>query len=224
MKNLQWALVIVLIVFAVAQQYRIGVAQSRAEAFRVTADSIAAEAAVREIELEGAWSVRFADETERLGDLLTEGDSAQARLASRLDDANVRIGLLTEVTASATGQIESLSDANLSLLDSINSIGQVFGSWEGPVADEILTGSWGFTLPDAAHILDYSVSIPGELVVSQAGDGRTIVTARATSSLATLELGQVFVDPPPPVEVKTLSWTRALIAALLGAVGWEFVR
>ncbi len=221
--SLQTLVVGGLLIFSAVTQWQLGQARAEAESNRVLADSIFAEKVVAEIEADSVWGVKFAEQSEDLQAQLSSRDDELGALASKLDSANVRIGLLTEVTAAAQGQIVSLSDKNGELADSLMALG-ISGEFGGEVKDDVLTGTWSLLLPQLEHTLDYSVSIPGELVVSKAGDGRTIVTARSTNPRASLTLGQVFVDPPPPLVSYRMSFKQATLFMGLGAVIWEVVR
>ena len=167
-KSLNTYITIGLAIFGAVTQFQLGRARADAEANRVRADSIAAEKVVSEIAADSVWGVQFAEQVGNLQDELASRDDELGALASKLDSANVRIGLLTEVTASAQGQIVSLSDKNGELADSLSAMG-ISGEFSGQVEDDILTGRWSLLLPQLQHTLDYSVSIPGELVVKQAG-------------------------------------------------------
>jgi hypothetical protein len=219
-------LFVVALAVAFVQTVRVGNAQELAERNRVRADSIAADAAIARLQADSVWEVRLATQDDDLQGRLASGDSARAGLAAELAEANVRVGLLAEVNATARGNIVSLG-AQLSAAEAeargleADSATVAFG---GDLDDGLLVGSWTFTLPRAEHMLAYDVSVPGELVVSLTGDGRTLVTARSTHERAALRLGEIFVDPPPPVEVRRLSFMQAGIAFLAGIVTWEFAR
>ncbi len=219
-------LFVVVIGVAFIQTVRVGNAQDLAERNRVRGDSIAADAAIARLEADSVWEVRLAVQDDDLSGRLAAGDSARQVLAAELADANVRVGLLVEVNATARGQIISLG-TQLSAAEAeargleVDSTTVAFG---GDLDDGLLVGSWTFTLPRAEHMLAYDVTVPGELVVSLTGDGRTLVTARSTHERAALRLGEIFVDPPPPVEVRRLSFMQAGIAFLAGIVTWEFAR
>lgn len=212
-------LLVVAMVVAIAQTFRVGWAQEATEAARVRADSIAADAAIARLAADSVWEVRIADEVNDLQGILERGDSARQSLAMELDDANIRVGLLAEVNAVARGQIISLGEQMGG-----ENLGDSATAWEGDLDDGLLTGAWVFRLPQALHTLNYNVNVPGELIVSLTGDGRTLVTARSTHERAALNLGQVFVDPPPPVEVRRLSFTKAAMFYLAGIITWEFAR
>ena len=220
------AVIAVLLAFALFSQWQRSQAADLAEANRVRSDSIAAEALVSSMASDSTWAVRFAEHSDDLAqDLTQSGDTARARLAEELTRANVRVGLLAEVLASAQGEIISVGNRAGSLSDSLYAVSETCqGTWEGEIADGLLTGAWALSLPTAAHRLVYNVAIPGELVVAQAGDGRTIVSARSLHPSATLELGSIFVQPPPPEIQVRLSWRQAVLAALIGAAGWEIAR
>ena len=217
-------LFVIAIAAAFIQTVRVGQAQDLAERNRVRADSIAADAAIARLQADSVWEVRIATQEDDLQGLLASGDSARARLAEELSEANVRVGLLAEVNATARGNIISLGN-QLSAAEAEEITGDpATVAFEGDIDDGLLTGAWQFLLPQAQHTLDYGVTVPGELVVSVTGDGRTLVTARSTHERASLNLGDVFVDPPPPVEVRRISFMQAGIAFLAGIVTWEFAR
>ncbi len=219
-------LFVIAIAVAFVQTIRVGNAQELAERNRVRADSIAADAAIARLQADSVWEVRIATQEDDLQGLLAQGDEARQRLAEELGEANVRVGLLAEVNATARGNIISLgtqlsaAEAEARGLET-DSATVAFG---GDIDDGLLEGSWTFTLPRAEHMLAYDVTVPGELVVSLTGDGRTLVTARSTHERASLNLGDVFVDPPPPVEVRRISFMQAGIAFLAGIITWEFAR
>lgn len=219
-------LFVIAIAAAFIQTVRVGNAQDLAERNRVRADSIAADAAIARLQADSVWEVRIATQEDDLQGRLAAGDEARQRLATELAEANVRVGLLAEVNATARGNIISLgtqlseAEAEARGLET-DSATVAFG---GDIDDGLLAGAWTFTLPRAEHMLTYDVTVPGELVVSVTGDGRTLVTARSTHERAALNLGDVFVDPPPPVEVRRISFMQAGIAFLAGIVTWEFAR
>jgi hypothetical protein len=217
-------LFVIAIAAAFIQTVRVGNAQDLAERNRVRADSIMADAAIARLQADSVWEVRIATQDDDLQGRLASGDSARARLAEELAEANVRVGLLAEVNATARGNIISLG-TQLSAAEAEAITGdEATVAFEGDIDDGLLTGAWQFLLPQAQHTLDYDVTVPGELVVSVTGDGRTLVTARSTHERAALNLGDVFVDPPPPVEVRRLSFTKAALFYLAGIVTWEFAR
>ncbi len=217
-------LLLVAIVIAAFSRWQLGEARDAIESARVRADSIAGEAVVEKVRADSVWSVRFAGQADDLGQDLAKRDDDLGQLATDLAGANVRIGLLAEVNASARGSIVSLSDRVGALLDAQGDTVSVEGSWGGDLDDGLLTGSWGFVLPAAEHRLSYGVTLPGEIVTSVTGDGRTIIAVRSTNPLATFVIGETFVDPPDPVEVPRLSLTRAALAFGLGVLGWELAR
>ncbi len=217
-------LFVIAIAAAFIQTVRVGNAQDLAERNRVRADSIAADAAIARLEADSVWEVRIATQENDLQGRLAEGDEARQRLAEELADANVRVGLLAEVNATARGNIISLGN-QLSAAEATEITGDDAAVvFQGDIDDGLLAGAWRFTLPQAEHMLTYDVTVPGELVVSVTGDGRTLVTARSTHERAALSLGEIFVDPPPPVEVRRISFMQAGIAFLAGIVTWEFAR
>ena len=217
-------LFVVALAVAFVQTVRVGNAQDLAERNRVRADSIAADAAIARLAADSVWEVRLAVQDDDLSGRLAAGDSARQGLAAELAEANVRVGLLAEVNATARGNIISLGE-QLSAAEATEITGDSASvAFRGDLDDGLLVGAWTFTLPRAEHMLTYDVTVPGELVVSLTGDGRTLVTARSTHERAALRLGEIFVDPPPPVEVRKISFMQAGIAFLAGIITWEFAR
>jgi hypothetical protein len=199
-------------------------AEREASAQSVRADSIAADKVASEIALDSVWAVRYAQDVDGLQARLTATGDTVGTLAARLDSASVRVNLLAEVAASAQGEIVSLSDRAGVLADSLSKSLTIIGQVGGDIQDEILTGSWSLWLPTMQHTLRYSVTIPGELVISETGDGRTLVTARSTIPRARLNIGEVFVDRPAPEVEYRVSLKQAGALMGIGAVVWELMR
>lgn len=226
MRTAQNIFVAALLGFSIFSQWQVGQARDATKKARVRGDSIAAEAVVAAFAQDSTWEVRFAAQSDDLGRSFEEsGDTARARLGRDLKAANVRIDLLAEVVASARGEVISVGNRAGTLSDSLSqTIETCEGAWEGKIDDGLLRALWGFTLPEVQHTLNYRVEIPGEIVVSTAGDGRTIVSAKSNHPQASFQLDSVLVDPPPPVIEVRLSKRDAVIALILGAFGWEIAR
>lgn len=223
-KSLNTYITVGLAVLAAVSQIQLNRARDEVEANRVRADSIAADKVAAEIAADSVWAVRYAQDVDNLQARLTAAGDTLGTLAARLDSANVRVNLLAEVAASAQGEIVSLSDRSGELSDSLAQSLELIGQLSGEFQDEIMTGSWSLWLPTMQHTLRYSVTIPGELVVSETGDGRTLVTARSTSPRAELNIGEVLVDQPPPEVRYKVSLKQASTFMGIGAIIWELVR
>ena len=225
MRDKFWTLMlIVFFVVAGLQTIRVGQAQEREAAALVRADSLLADAAISRLEADSVWEARIATEVDNLSSQLANGNEERQRLIDELEGANIRVGLLAEVNAVARGNIISLGE-QLSAAEAAQiSDDDATVAWRGDIDDGLLTGRWQFLLPQAQHTLDYNVDVPGDLIVSVTGDGRTLITARSTHERAALNLGEIFVDPPPPVEVRRLSFTQAALFYLAGIITWEFAR
>ncbi len=225
-RTIQNVLMGLMIVGLIFQGFRVGQAQELAESYRIKADSIAAEALVDAFASDSTWDVQFATQADDLAQqFLESGDTARVRLGNELADANVRIGFLTTVLASAQGEVISVGNRVGALSDELSETTEVCGgTWAGEIDDGLLTASWGFVLPAIQHTLNYSVEIPGEIVQADAGDGRTIVSARATHPRASLALESIYVDPPDPIVEVKLSKKQAVVAFFLGVIGWEVAR
>lgn len=206
------ALLVVVIALVFVRQLEKG----KLEAEEVRADSLAAEMAVERARADG-WVVLFAEETEHLGRIIEEKDSAYARLLQDYEASNITIHTYMELLTEAEGTIESLGTRadSLPLCES----GEPRGSWEGSFDDGLLSAFWWFGLPEAALGMDYSAIIPGELIQGHAGDGRTVVNARGLHPRATLNIPAVYVDPLPPEQY--CPWTtKAKYGGVVGGIGY----
>jgi hypothetical protein len=216
------AAVVVLVVVMVTQWQLVATRERLARA-ETRADSIAADAAIDAIRRDSVWSATVASTERDLAQAISERDSTSAALVARLDDAGIRIAMLTALSARAQGEVESLAQRSTVLTDSLTALADTVKSWEGEIDDGLLTATWRFDLPPARHTLTYGVTIPGELVVSETGDGRTVVLARSTHPRASLDIGEVVVSEPAKYE-QPVAWRRYLWAALAGAIAWEMAR
>jgi hypothetical protein len=216
------AAVVVLVVVMVTQWQLVATRERLARA-ETRADSIAADAAIDAIRRDSVWSATVASTERDLAQAISERDSTSAALVARLDDAGIRIAMLTALSARAQGEVESLAQRSTVLTDSLTALADTVKSWEGEIDDGLLTATWRFDLPPARHTLTYGVTIPGELVVSETGDGRTVVLARSTHPRASLDIGEVVVSEPEKYE-QPVAWRRYLWAALAGAIAWEMAR
>jgi hypothetical protein len=216
------AAVVVLVVVMVTQWQLVATRERLARA-ETRADSIAADAAIDAIRRDSVWSATVASTERDLAQAISERDSTSAALVARLDDASIRIAMLTDLSAKAKGEVESLAQRSTVLTDSLTALADTVERWEGEIDDGLLTATWRFDLPPARHTLTYGVTIPGELVVSETGDGRTVVLARSTHPRASLDIGEVVVSEPEKYE-QPVAWRRYLWAALAGAIAWEMAR
>jgi hypothetical protein len=154
-------------------------------------DSLLIEDAASRAKLDG-WEVRFGQREEELGNMVARRDSISARLARSLDKANARILSLTTLTAILKDSLTSLGTPG-----DTTSTGAV--TYHGAINDGLLDASWRFLAPSLS--LAYRVSVPLEIVTSEGGDGRWLVTARATDARAAVSVGEFWFSPAPPVQV-----------------------
>ena len=154
-------------------------------------DRIAADAAAERRRADG-WEVKFGEEVDLSRMMEEEKDSAIARLSRDYRGSQIEVHSLTELLASATGELESVGERT----DSSSVVCE--GRWEGEESDDLLRLFWDFTLPKALHSSDYLATIPGELLQGVTGDGRWIFSARSLHPRAELNIPSVFVDPPEP--------------------------
>lgn len=184
-------------------------------------DSLAIEAVAQRAELEG-WSVRFAQMVASGTAELQGRDSMLAALGRDLEEANARVRQYVSALASAEEQIESLATGR----DTISTVPRW---WTGRFADGLLSADWRFErLPEANLSLGYRIEVPVELVTSEGGDGRWLVTGRSSDSRVRLDLDEVIVEPTTPEVVTRTSLRRQFIVGLIsgvaGALGWEVIR
>jgi len=154
-------------------------------------DSLAIEAVAQEAMADG-WEVRFGELDRDLRDRLAGRDSVTLRLAKSLDRANAQVRSLVDIVATLE---DSLASVGAPEIDADGSV----VAWAGNVEDGLLTGSWRFAPPELA--LRYSVAVPLEIVTSEGGDGRWLVTARATDPRASAQVEGFWFAPPPPVQI-----------------------
>lgn len=184
--------------------WRLEAAERATDAAARTRDSLLIEEAAERARADG-WETRFGEETERLDNLLGERDRIADALRESLRQANARILSLTDVVA-------TLKDSLRSVATAVDTTEAGVVSYAGGIADGLLTGTWRFLPPELA--LAYSVSVPLEIVTSEGGDGRWLVTARATDPRASVEVSGFWFDPPPPVQVQ-----RCTVGQTLRRVG-----
>ena len=94
------------------------------------------------------------------------------------------------------------------LTDSLTSIGTPGAptaagevSYHGAINDGVLDASWRFLAPSLS--LKYGVTVPLELVTSEAG-GRYLVVARSKDPRVVVSVPTFYFSPPPPTQVCTL--------------------
>lgn len=209
-----------LLLFGTVQTYRVSAANARADREAMRGDSLAVEIAAARIDSAG-FDVRFSTVTDSLGALLLERDTAYAVVVRELTTARARIRDLLDVNAGASGTVGGTG----TMVDTVFApappeVAEMIESseWRGEVDDGLLSGLWSFRLPSASFRLDYDVDIPGEIVLSQGGDGRTLVSARALDPRARLTIENAVVQPLPPVVERRTSWTERFISFGLGAL------
>lgn len=214
---------VLLLVVVMVTQWQLVATRERLALADTRADSIAADAAIDAIRRDSAWSATVASTERDLAQAISERDSTSAALVARLDDAGIRIAMLTALSARAQGEVESLAQRARVLTDSLAALADTVERWEGEIDDGLLRATWRFNIPPARHTLTYGVTIPGELVVSETSDGRTVVLARSTHPRASLDIGEVVVSEPAKYE-QPVAWRRYIWAALAGAIAWEMAR
>ena len=184
----------------------------------VARDSIAADFASARAEAEG-FTVAFAQERVNLTRALMKRDSTLARVLSDYQASRIEVTSYVELLAVAEGRIESLGTA-VAATDSTPE------SWAGELDDGLLIGSWGLQPP--LLTLQYTVSPQIELIQGLSGDGRLLVTARASDPRVTLRINDLLFEPPAAQVVTRTNWKRLFVASFLsfgaGLVTWEVVR
>jgi hypothetical protein len=164
------------------------------------------------------WRTRYAQEVEhgqRLEDLLEDTtvffDREIAALSREVELLDGRLSLAAEVVASMQGQIEATA-AVVFLGDSAHTGESVYGSVSridsisGDVSDGLLSAHVRATVePPTVAIPRWSIdSLHVALGLVDAPDGRQLLTARAADPRVTLAIGDVFVQPPAPVQFCSL--------------------
>jgi hypothetical protein len=205
------AAVVVLVVVMVTQWQLVATRERLARA-ETRADSIAADAAIDAIRRDSVWSATVASTERDLAQAISERDSTSAALVARLDDASIRIAMLTDLSAKAKGEVESLAQRSTVLTDSLTALADTVERWEGEIDDGLLTATWRFDLPPARHTLTYGVTIPGELVVSETGDGRAR-EIDAPESIARHRRGR-------RVGAREVRAARRVASVSVGRAGW----
>ena len=186
--------VCVLVALLFSMSLKLKRAEAVATANAMARDSLAIDAAKVRAERDG-WKARFG-ETANVGAQLESSDERSRRLAHSLAEANAEIVSLTKINATLSDSMTVLA-ASQDTADS----GEV--TYRGQINDGLLTASWRFTAP--ALGLDYSASVPVEIVTSRGGDGRWLVTARATDPRASVSVPAFYIDPPDPMTVQHCS-------------------
>ena len=200
--------------------WKLNAANDRAIELERQRDSLAIEGAAERSRADG-WVVAFADTTKVLRDALAGRDDQISRLVSDLQASGARVASLMSVVASAESQIQGLAAAR----DTLNSIPEW---WTGQVDDGLLTGGWRFDRIPERFGLNYNVEVPMELISSEGGDGRWLVTGRSEDPCVSLLFSEVLVEPRPPVvEMRCAMPTKGkwfLVGSGFGAAVWEIFR
>lgn len=179
----------------------------------VQRDSIAGEAVASRARAAG-WEVRFAEETDRLGEELQGQDSLLDETLQDLDASWARVEQLTRVVVSLEGQISSPGVPERPPAADSSSVPT---SWSGEYDDDLLRGTWTFTrLPRPILEMLYSANPEIELIQAESGDGRILVMARSPHPNVSPIFTQLTVDPPPPIVEFRCSLSRQGIVALVG--------
>lgn len=179
----------------------------------VERDRLALDAATERARADG-WKTTLADSTRSLHRILAERDSMAARLAADLRASRVRLAYLAEVNVTLRSQVESWGE------EVPTEAGPDVRAWRGELSDSLLWAEWAFGLPDARLVLDpYTVTISGELVGGEGGDGRHVVFVRPFDPRVSMNVGRYTVELPEPVTVDHCSWTRRGMSFLAGLAG-----
>ena len=203
---------VVLCLLGLAFQYALRLKHSegeRVQAERVR-DSLFMEDAGNKASLDG-WSVKFGTLQKDINAEFAHRDSMAARLVGDLNKAHARIRSLVEVVAVLKDSLVSTGTPG-----DTTSTGAV--TYHGAINDGLLDAAWRFLAPSLS--LAYRVSVPLEIITSEGGDGRWLVTARAKDPRASVSVGEFWFNPPAPVKVdrctlKQTGW-RVGIGALAG--------
>ncbi len=208
LRKIEVGAVAALTLFGAGQSWHVKRLEAEVASVAHARDSLLIDNAAEAARADG-WATRFADTTRSIAGLLAAQDSQARALSRSLEAAHAHETMLAELVA-------GLKDSLTSVASSVDTIagGQV--RYSGALDDGLLTGSWRFLAP--ALSLDYSARVPIQIVTSRGGDGRWLITARATDPRASVEVQQAVINPPPPViERRGPSWWWVLGA--LGA-GW----
>lgn len=167
-------------------------------------DTLASNEIVRRAADSLQWETVIAAETQDLLSLL------QSR-AESVEDMSARIIGLLEVVESLEGRVATATAINVNLAAALrtdSAAATVFAadptsppdSITAPYDDGLLSGTIAFFPPDTTFGLDYSAAIRGSIVTAELPDGRWSVFAAAEDSArVSLEFGEVFVQPAPPI-------------------------
>lgn len=150
------------------------------------------------------WEVRFAQEAERGQTLArwlqTSRDSTSllaeetAELAREVELLEGRVAALVEMYATARGQIEAHDATVHTSAEGVDSI-------TGDVSDGLLSAHVTATVePPTVAIPSYSIELALALALVEGADGRSLVTARAADERVSIAFGELYVEPPAPVE------------------------
>jgi len=190
------------------------VAEAREAQMRL--DSLQFQAAIGQLRV--GWEVA---EAERVRDLTAEleasKDSAVADMARRLRRANARISQQTQVAVALEGRLTALADSASQADPDPTSV-------TGEIEDGPLSATWSYLYEPRSLLLNWGARFGVELFTLEGGDGSVAVSARATDPRVAVLVEEVRFQPAAPIVERRLSLRSALIAGLLGAVGWELVR
>lgn len=106
-----------------------------------------------------------------------------------------QVRVLTDMYADLSGQIET-HDATVHVSDSTSSAPD---SVTAPIDDGLLRGRMAFVPPSTLG-LEYRAHLELVLGVSETADGRALLTARSPQERVDLSFGDVYWQPPAPIE------------------------
>lgn len=212
---------VLLLALLAASSFRAGSLEGRLDAAERVRDSLLVEEAAAWAAAEG-WESRFADSAQAMLDEIMAMDTELASLYGRMEEANARVSGYVSLIA-------VVEDSLASLATSRDTTAVCPAWWAGEIDDDLLTARWRFErFAERLDFGPYQVRAPGRLVTVQGGDGRTLVAAMGSDPRVNLGIPNVWLSPPPPVEVQVCAPATLAIAAGIGFAGglltWEFAR
>lgn len=157
--------------------------------------------------------------TEDPRELSARLEAMDSAFAADARASRIRVLSLTSLVAELRGQIESQGEVHRPEVFPPELPAQP-DSATGVLDDGLLFARWSFLYPSATlRVPSYSVTIPIDLVGSEDGNGRTIVSARSPDSRVSFPFTSLVVAHREPVVVSRCSWTERGLWTLGGAVG-----
>lgn len=212
---------VILIALLARASFQVRALEARAAAAENVRDSLLVEEAAAWAAAAG-WESQFADSTQAMIEEIVATDAELAVLRDRMEEANALVSGYVSLIA-------VVQDSMASLATSRDTTTPCPTWWAGEIDDELLTARWRFErFAERLDFGPYRVRAPGRLVTTHAGDGRWHVAAMGSDPRVRLELGDVWISPPSPVEVRMCQVSTKATWAGLGAVGgmvaWELAR